>query len=241
MTKTPNGPVKRFPKENKFMKMLVSLLLFIAVLLPASAISQERTIMPVDEGPRDASFKAFREKFISAVNRRDAAYILSITDRNIKISFGDENGIANFKRVWKPERRNSDFWKEISLVINNGGVFDKNDRNMFYAPYLFSKFPSDLDEFEHFAIFGNNVNLRSAPDLNSEIVARLSYNIVKIDQAGSVLSPGENGKPIWYKIETLGGLKGFVKPEFVRSSIDFRAGFEKRAGKWKMIFFLAGD
>ena len=46
---------------------------------------------------------------------------------------------------------------------------------------------------------------------------------------------------IWYKIETLGGKKGFVSAEFVRSPIDYRACFEKKNGKWKMTAFVAGD
>ena len=32
-----------------------------------------------------------------------------------------------------------------------------------------------------------------------------------------------------------------VKEEFIRSSVDYRAGFEKKRGKWIMTFFLAGD
>jgi hypothetical protein len=42
-------------------------------------------------------------------------------------------------------------------------------------------------------------------------------------------------------IETLGGKKGYVKGEFVRSPIDYRAGFDKVDGKWKLRLFLARD
>ena len=112
------------------------------------------------------------------------------------------------------------------------------------APYLFNSFPDDIDAFTHMAIFGNNVNLRERPSKDAPIVETLSYNIVTIDYENSVkvesALEGE-GSFQWYKVETLGGKKGFVKSEFVRSSIDFRAGFEKKRGVWKMVFFIAGD
>jgi hypothetical protein len=39
----------------------------------------------------------------------------------------------------------------------------------------------------------------------------------------------------------LGGKKGFVKAEFVRSPIDYRAIFEKKGRNWKLTAFVAGD
>ena len=70
---------------------------------------------------------------------------------------------------------------------------------------------------------------------------RLSYNVVKVedDPVGEVGE--ERKKPEWRKVRTLGGLSGFVKTEFVRSPIDYRAGFEKKRGVWKMVAFIAGD
>ncbi|NJM52183.1 MAG: SH3 domain-containing protein [Blastocatellia bacterium] len=110
-----------------------------------------------------------------------------------------------------------------------------------YAPYLFTNFPEDIDAFEYQAVFGNNVNLRSKPDINSSIVAVLSYNIVKTDWENSVKSKSNENEFLWVKIKTLGGKTGYIKPEFVRSSIDYRAGFDKIRGKWTLTFFLAGD
>lgn len=162
-------------------------------------------------------------------------------DKNIKNGFGGNDGITEFKKQWKINSSNSELWKELLTVLTHGGTFDKRLRNSFYAPYLFTTFPEDLDAFEYQAIFGNNVNLRSKPDLNASIVANLSYNVVKVDYENSIKFPKDENEFLWLKIETLGGKKGFVKPEFVRSSIDYRAGFEKKKGKWMMTFFLAGD
>lgn len=219
--------------------MRVALVLCLITLFCLSNFAQERQVLPVDEAKKDASFYSFREKLIAAVKKRNTNFVLSIVDRNIKNGFGGYDGITNFKKQWKINSKNSPLWKELLAVLTNGGAFDKRQKTSFYAPYLFTNFPDDLDAFEYAAIFGNNVNLRSKPSLEAEVVAKLSYNVVKVDYNNSIKF-GEY-EYIWLKIETLGGKKGFVKSEFVRSSIDYRAGFEKKRGKWIMTFFLAGD
>lgn len=199
--------------------------------------------MPADEAKMEPSFLAFRTKLIAAAERKDAKYILSIVDPNISNGFGGRDGIANFKKDWKIESKNSEFWAEFLPVIKNGGHFigEGNNRlSLFAAPYTYYGFPDDLDGVPNFAIFGSEVNLRKAPSVGSEVVAKLSYNIVElIEDAASTAE--DQRKSGWYKVKTLGGLTGYVKSEFVRADIDYRAGFAKKRGVWKMTFFLAGD
>ena len=218
---------------------LKSLLVFLLFIIPIAA--QEKFVTPIDEADKDKTFLEFRTKLIEAVQKRDVKYLLSVVDKSIKNGFGGNDGINEFKKQWKIYNRNSELWKELLIVLTHGGTFDKENKGMFYAPYLFTNFPDSVDEFEHQAIFGNNVNLRSKPDKDAPVVASLSYNIVKTDYENSVKSKTNKDEFLWLKIETLGGKKGFVKPEFVRSAIDYRAGFERRRGKWTMTFFLAGD
>ena len=207
-----------------------------------NAFGQERYVKPVDEAKKDASFLAFRTKLIEAAKKRDAKYILSIVDRKIELSFGGLSGIEDFKKTWKINNPKSEFWKEFLTVMTHGGAFVKeSESKMFFAPYTFNTFPEDLDAFEYSAIFGNNVNLRANPDLKAKTIAQLSYNVVKVDYENSVKKKGTEAEYSWLKIETLGGMKGFVNAEFVRSPIAYRAGFEKKNGKWKMTVFIAGD
>lgn len=222
------------------MRVLRNLLVMVLLVLTGSAAAQERFVKPVDEGPKNASFQTFRTQLIAALKRRDARYIYGIVDRNIKLGFGGEDGLANFKKNWKLESAKSEFWAEMLKVVSNGGTFDKSNRNLFLAPYLFATFPEDFDPFEYQAIFGFDVNLRSQPNVNSTVVAKLSYNIVKADYQNSI-AIRDSDKYQWIKVETVGGKKGWVAAEYVRSSIDYRAGFEKIKGKWTLTFFLAGD
>lgn len=217
-------------------------ILFLSFLIfgtSANILAQERYVLPVDEGKKDASFVSFRQKLTDAVKIRDKKFILGILDRNIMNSFGGSGGIKEFKETWKIDSPKSEFWNEMLTVITNGGVF--SSKNTFAAPYSFDKFPKDLDAFEHQVIFGSNVNLRSRPESSSKLISQLSYNVVKLDYENSVKEKTAEDKYLWLKVETLGGKKGFVHAKYVRSPIDYRAIFEKKNGKWKMTAFIAGD
>ncbi|MBX3292224.1 MAG: SH3 domain-containing protein [Acidobacteria bacterium] len=227
-----------------FLRVTVLFVLF--GLCGSALVAQERFIRPVDEASKDASFLAFRNRLITAVDKKDARYIYSIVDPRIQLSFGGDAGLATFKRVWKLERANSEFWKEFGLVIRNGGRFinEPNAPKQFAAPYTYSAWPDDLDSFEHLSIFGFDVNLRERPSTDSRVLGQLSYNVVRVDTSKSVTRKAggrELGGFTWYYVETLGGKKGYVSADYVRSPIDLRAGFERKRGAWRMTYFIAGD
>jgi hypothetical protein len=227
------------------MKEKLNRFTFIAVILAVFSLNlaaQERQVLPVDEAAKDASFKLFRDKLISAVRKRDSKYVLSIVDPKIQTGFGGEDGIANFKKQWKINMAKSPLWDELLFVLTHGGSFDARAKNKtFYAPYVYSKFPENLDAFEYSAIIEKNVKLLATPFAAAPVVATLNYSVVKVDFENSIKSRANPDNYTWLKVTTLGGKKGFVQEKFVRSSIDYRAGFEKKRGQWKLTFFLAGD
>lgn len=215
--------------------------LLILCLLTIPCLAQERYVTPVDEGNADPSFLAFRNKLIKAVRKRDLEVLLGLTHREFRGSFGPDEGVEFFKKKLQNPASKPDLWKELLVVLTHGGTFAPTDPTSFCAPYLFDRFPSDVDTFKFQAIFGSNVNLRSKPGLKAPVSARLSYNIVKVDYENSVHVPQDPDEYAWLMIETLGGKKGYVKAEFVRSPISYRAGLDKIDGKWKLRIFLAGD
>lgn len=220
--------------------MRILLTILCAGLFASVVAAQERYVRPVDEAAKDASFLVFRSKLIAAAERRDIRYVISILDPKVELSYGGHVGTKGFRELWKKE---ADFWEEFLPVIKNGGRFSYEGRGrnaIFSAPYVFTDFPEDLDAFEYFAIFGSDVNLRRSPSTEAEIVARLSYNVVKLDEEPGPLKDGE-GRPEWFRVKTLGGQTGYVNRKYFRSPIDYRAGFQKKKGVWKMIYFIAGD
>jgi len=216
----------------------------ITLLSLVPAIAQERFLQPVDEGPQDASFKAFRDKALKATAAKDAAYIRSIIAKDISVDFGGGGGTADFLKAWKNLSKTSSFWSEFQFVLSHGGEFQKMKNRgpkSFWAPYIFTSFPEDLDAFEFAAIAGDNVRLRKTPDAKGLIIAHLSYNIVKPDYLGSPEPADPKQDPEWIKVETVGGMKGYVSSEFVRSPIGYRACFTKIGNNWKLTAFVAGD
>lgn len=201
------------------------------------SLAQERYVMPADEAGQDPSFLAFRNKLIAAAEKRDLRYVKSIMARDIKLSFGGHEGVKDFDKLWADKDK---FWKEFLTVLRNGGHWHRDGgrrQNFFTAPYSFKGFPDEFDAFDHFVIFGSNVNLRSAPSLKSEVKGSLSYNIVTLDD----FPINRQEESQWYKVTTLGGKSGFVHRDYVRSPIHLRAGFEKIGGRWRMVFFISGD
>ena len=229
------------------MKNLRAIFIFtLAFFGTITSFAQERFVFPVDEAKKDPSFFTFREKLITAVKKKDLKYLLSVVDEKIKNGFGGDDGIKEFRSRWELDHPDPDFFKIFLPVITGGGSFSKESDPkdpVFFAPYVFQEFPDDLDAFtnRYCVITGKNVNLRKDGDLKAAVIASLSYNIVKVDEENSIEGRGKDGEMDWYAVETLGGMKGFVKAEFVRSPLDYRAGFQKVKGQWKMTMFVAGD
>jgi hypothetical protein len=78
------------------------------------------------------------------------------------------------------------------------------------------------------------VRIRSGPNLESASVATASYSILELDSDSQPVTSG------WAQV-LINGKSGYIKSEFVRSPIDYRAMFEFSNGRWWMTFFAAGD
>lgn len=146
---------------------------------------------PIDQA--DASFRAFRTELLAALSRRDTAYVYSIIAPEIKNTFGGDDSIAGFKRIWDLKDPNSKFWPTLTHVLQMGG---KLQDSTFVAPYVYAFWPDSVDAFEYVAN------------------TRPPYNIVKRDNAQG--------------------------DEFY-SPVGYRAFFERRNARWKMVSLIAGD
>ena len=215
-------------------------ILVLLILVSASVsdvFGQVQKLYPIDEAAKDPTFFTFRARLVQAVQRRDSAYLLSIISPKIETSFGGDGGIEEFKTMWKPERAQSEVWSELAKVLSLGGAFDKD--GIFEAPYISAKWPETRDGFALGAIIGEKVRVRAAPQISSSIMRELAFDIVEVPEWDKNKARGE--KRDWIKVKLSDGQSGYVAEEFIRSPIDYRAGFAKQEGRWVMIFFIAGD
>jgi hypothetical protein len=209
-------------------RMIVAALALALAAVPAAA---QTKLLPVDEAPRDPTLVRFRTRLMDAVRRKDARFVYGILARDVTNTFGGGGGVDEFKETWDAEHPASKLWNTLDEVLKLGGAFDGD--SSFVAPYVFSRWPSGLDGFEHGAIVGSNVRVRGRPFLGAPIIAALSYDVVPM--------ANERGSNGWEAIRLADGRTGYIATRYVRRPIDYRAIFVRRGGRWMLKALVAGD
>ena len=124
--------------------------------------------------------------------------------------------------------------KRLKEVINSGGRFEGED--IFFAPYTFTEFLDDYDIFEYNIVKGENRKVYLKPDRNSYVLGILSNEVIKINNETEEKIP-----ETWSLVTLYNGKKGYILSRYLKSPIDFRVGFIKKKGVWKMNCFVEGD
>ena len=210
-------------------------LLLVAV---SSLHAQVGTLKPIDEAGADTSFVSFRQRLLSAIERRDTSFLLGSIDPAIRLSFGDDNGIGRFREVWKLDSPVSPVWHVLNRILSMGG---KYENRRFTAPYVFAHWPASIDAFEHGAVTGTGVAVRERPNVESAVLTRLSHTIVKVDEW---LNHDHDGMPLidgWVKVRLSDGRAGYMSGRYVYSPVGYRAMFYKTNGAWRLSLLVAGD
>ncbi len=210
---------------------------------PENAKSQKGKRFPFDEAVKDASLVTFRNQVYQAAWGKDLDKLLSFIADDIKFSFGAESGKADFIKAWqldnKPEE--SALWGELLAILKLGGGFGNWDPDHFYAPYIFVL--EDIDDpYTGAIVTGENVRLRAGPSSKSDILGSLSWDLVEIQDQAEYANETIGGEShVWQKVKTAKAETGFVYEKYLRTPVDYRAGFVKKDGKWIMNLFIAGD
>lgn len=213
--------------------LLVALLLFHAM----AGAAQVGKLLPVDDAARDPDLFAFRAQLQAAIARHDVAGVLEMVDPNIRTSFGGGGGVDGFREQWKLAGADSPLWAELGMVLALGGTFQ--DKDNFVASYVFSRWPEKFDSFEHVAAIGSNIRVRSKPSLDSQVLTRLSFDIVRLSSANQKLTPQQAGQ--WKAVQLRDGRTGYVSSQYVRSPIDYRTFLTRKGGSWRLATLVAGD
>lgn len=208
------------------------ILLAAGFLAFAPHASAQLVLPPVDEAASRPSFFTFRAHLQAAIARHDVAAVLAVLDENIRNSFGPGGGIGQFVQKWKPAERGSALWQELGAVLALGGTFEGEAR--FIAPYVYSRWPAHVDAFENVAITGAHVRIRAAPGYDAAVVGSLSFAIVPLLQ-------NESRREGWTAIRSPYGGRAYVSSEYVRSSVGYRAIFQRTGDRWALTAFVAGD
>jgi hypothetical protein len=213
----------------------------------------------VDEGPRDASFLEFRTRLHTIIVQKDVSSLMSVVAQDVLVSFEGDGGRDEFRTHWglDAEARKSRIWVEFAYILRLGGCFTESEETStsekarFVAPYIACETPKKvrdllLDDWELGVIVGSNVNVRREPSSTAKTIEQVSYECVRFaDHERDATDPtleriGPESFP-WWKVELASGNSGYVWGKYVRSPLDYRVGFAKVHGEWKIASFVAGD
>jgi hypothetical protein len=236
MTRTSTG------RSNRNSAIAIAVLIVCAAAAPRPAAQTPvapRTLAPVDEGARDPSWVAFRDRLLRALREHDRDYVLGAVDAEFAGSFGGEaRGVAAFERKWKlaADGERSPFWTLLPEILSLGGSFTRP--SLFCAPYVYTRFPDGLAAADYGAVIRSAAPLFAGPSADAQTVATLRYEIVQMDL---LPVPDRFTHPDWRVVQRANGERGYMRAADVRSPIDYRACFVKRDGAWKLSALLAGD
>lgn len=241
-------PVKELTMNRKQNKLLAAgwlAALTVLLLLPTPAagrpLAPARRLQPVDEAKKDPSLVLFRAQLQAAVARHDVAALQNSTDPDIRHSFGTDGGRQSFFSHFGLAGAAADaspLWAELARVLALGGAFVSPTE--FCAPYVYARFPDDLDAFTHVVVTAAAAAVRARPAADAPILTTLRYDIVQRADEG-VAGAAASTRPEWVRVLTASGKRGYLHDHDVRSPTDYRACFHKEADRWLLTTFVAGD
>ena len=204
-------------------------------------------VAAVDRGapllePRDEaneSFRLFRAEALRKLAARDTTYLYGMLAPEIRNSFGPDDSVSHFKRIWKMEESRPDVWMALIRVLTMGGQQPAD--STFTAPYVYAFWPDSIDAFEHVAVVGNGVRVQESPGANGREVGRASNSILKFVEWQGMPESGVAADTTWVQVLLPNGTRGWIRGASVYSPVSWRAMFARRDGRWRMLLFVAGD
>ena len=192
---------------------------------------------PRDES--DSSFREFRARVLEALARKDTTVLYSILAPDIRTSFGDDNGVAGFRRTWRMDDPRTGVWSALTRVLRMGGR--RTSDTSFVAPYVYAFWPDSLDAFSYVAVTDSGAVVRSQPAAGGSVVGTASHSILSFVEWSSMPEAPVPTDTTWAKVRLPNGTEAWLAATDVYSPVGWRAMFAKRNGRWLMIFFVAGD
>jgi len=222
------------------------LLLLVMLAAPAQAQSEkpapkvpDSTFLPRDEGAADQSWTRFRDQLLHAVQQRDKKFVLGIVDRNVRNGLERPRGVEEFLRQWEPDTDDSPLWRELPRALHLAAAYYQHEHmpRSLCAPYVLPQWPKNVDPQGNGAITARETSVRAGPSGSANILASLSYSIVRVTD-WEVADSAAEVKQKWVRIRVQ-EQDGYIPEEHIRSPIEHLACFRKSEAGWRLTSFLA--
>jgi hypothetical protein len=168
------------------------------------------------------------------VERRDDRELLALMSADFNVEFDVGKGPATFRRRWKSNARDSQVWDLLDRLLTLGGTF--YSPTLFALPYVYTRFPADLDKLSHVVSVRAKVPLRQRPDAHGPEVGTLDYVILPLT---TPMKPPVLLTEPFVEVRHADWGVCHVSRSDVYSPAGHRAFFEKRQGRWHWLSLAA--
>ena len=205
---------------------------------PQSPTYERGKLYPLDEAPQDTNFFVFRTLLNQAVEKREIFQLIEHLSVNVLID-STNSGIEAFTQRWNLSDQNnaiqSDLWEKLAVVLGQGGSFNSS-KTSFSMPYYNQKALTNANKIgdKSALIFGSGVRIRLKPDLNSEVVDKLSHEVVQLIEITDISTTISDETFPWYQITTRNNKTGFVWGKFLRPIEAAKLEFRRENAGWKI-------
>jgi hypothetical protein len=200
----------------------------------APAHAELRTLRPEDQSQRDASLHALLGSMRAIVRRKDAKALLALMAPDFKVEFDVGKGPAVFRRHWHLEAPGSRVWPVLDRMLSLGGTFYSD--SLFALPYVYTRFPHDLDRLNHVVATGE-IPMRTAANATGTRVGVLKDAIVQL--ASPLTPPAMLVDVPFVAIRHPEHGVCYVAGSDVYSPAGHRVFLEKRQGQWRWLSLAA--
>ena len=156
--------------------------LLAALVFAAPSHAQERKLPPVDEAAGDSSWPGFKKRLLSAIDKKDKQFLLSILDPKVRSQDERARGVATFRKQWELDAEDSPVWRELANALALGTAYVKRDKapRELCAPYVLGRWPGDVEPVTHAVTIGRETLVQAEPSSASGSLGTLSHEIVAV-------------------------------------------------------------
>ena len=194
-----------------------------------------RELPPPDRSGRDRALAETLNAMRIQVKARDYRGLEARMRPDFKVEFDGGKGPNAFRRRWKADTAASGIWPLLDALLAIGGAF--YSETLFAIPYVYARFPQDLDPLGHVVSIRQQTNLWEKPEPGARVLATAGYAILPLSKP---LEPPVMIEPAGF-VEVNHPTSGicYAAASDVCSPAGHRMFFELRRGRWQWISLAA--
>lgn len=151
-------------------------------------------------------------------------------------------GVENCSAALRGEDGGATTARKVLRVLEIGGApEDLNGETYYVYPYFVYRYIDDDARLESVMIIGRDVNCRAKPRLETESIARYSYDLVHLLKLTEERTTIAGEAFPWAQIRSADGVECYIWAKYIYSTWDFRLMFQKRNGKWQVRVAIESD